>query len=112
MDGKGNARTYTWFGIRQRPYVGNILKDGFSEVLRRLEKIDQEQMESCAQAEEDFIETEATRPLWARYWEGNFSNEDFLRDDSRKRYDPRFASRFSRLVNLYITRRSRLLRAA
>ncbi len=105
LDGRGNARTYAWFSINRRPWMGNVLRDGFPSILSRLRRLQREQMEYCARAEEDFVETEAQRPLWARVWEGNFFSEEL------EEVDPHYREAFNRLANIYIRRQKKLMKA-
>ena len=107
LDGQGDVTTYMWFGGGKRPLIGNLFKDGFSKVKARLVKLEKQQMGYCARAEEDFIEMESGRPLWARSWEGNFWDEEL-----EEGFDKRHLDRFLELADLYAKRQRRLERAA
>ncbi len=106
LDGQGNLTTYFWFSTDRRIYVGNLLKDRFRKIKKRLIELEDEEPDVGSLELSDFCATEWQRPLWARYWEGAFMNEEF-----EGGFDKRYSDRFMKLTELYIKRRRRLLKA-
>jgi MoaA/NifB/PqqE/SkfB family radical SAM enzyme len=77
LDNSGNISNYSWFSGRERRVIGNIMKDGFQAVKKRLQEVDQKGWELDEKTEEDFLfAIIGERPIWARLWDGSYSFEE------------------------------------
>lgn len=99
LDTKGDVHFCTWFLQGKRKYLGNILKDGFKIVKKRIIQAD---AQGPLFDESSFIDTENDSPLWVRYaWEGNYFSEEI------EEMDLRYHEKFNYLSRLYLDRLKR-----
>jgi len=95
LDQDGDAYMATWFS-QGRKLIGNILKDGFKSVKLRAIR---EYAKGPFFHEEDFIDAEQDKPLWARAaWQGNYDAEEL------DMIDQKYNKRFVHLSRLYLDR--------
>ncbi|MCX6774825.1 MAG: radical SAM protein [DPANN group archaeon] len=80
INSKGDAKYYTWFAPR-RITVGNVLKDGFSAVIKNYKKVEKDFHDGGKP--EEFFGTLQCMPLFARLWEGNYAQEELDEVDGR-----------------------------
>lgn len=99
LDMNGEVYFSDWFSQGQRKSLGNILDEGF-EVVR--DKVMQAYAEGVLFDEPSFVDTENSKPLWARAaYEGNYDWEELERIDSK------YGERFIHLSQLYLNRLKR-----
>lgn len=92
INSKGDAKYYTWFAP-QRIKFGNIFKDGFSNVIKNYKKTEKDFQDGGKP--EEFFGTLQCMPLFARYWEGNYCEEEM------EEVDGRHAPKFYHLAKLW-----------
>jgi MoaA/NifB/PqqE/SkfB family radical SAM enzyme len=91
----GDVYMATWFSQGRKP-IGNLLEEGFKRVKDRAVR---EEAKGPFFDEEDFIDAEQDKPLWARAaWEGSYFSEEL--DDVKRKHHRKFVH----LSGLYLDR--------
>jgi MoaA/NifB/PqqE/SkfB family radical SAM enzyme len=106
LENNGDVCYYRWFSGRERRKIGNVIKDGFSTVIKTLRRVENDAALFDEKANEDFVNAINDRPLWARLWEGNYFEEEF------DEINPRYIPLFNRLQALYEKREKKLDQSA
>jgi len=91
INSAGDAKYYTWFAPNRITFA-NLFKDKFPAVIKKFENMEKEFGENRS---EDFFGTLQCMPLFAKYWEGNYLEEEM------EAVDGRHAPKFYHLAKLW-----------
>jgi MoaA/NifB/PqqE/SkfB family radical SAM enzyme len=91
----GDVGYYLFFSNRVRPFLGNVFKEKFDVIGRKLKEVDAKQMDYDKQAQEDWGAFLMDQPIWVRLYDGNF---DFEETDMIK---PRYLKKVLELERLF-----------
>jgi len=91
LNNSGQVNFYTWYSGTRRKVLGNILRNGFSEVGDRWERI--REMEEYD--EDEWVEAGLDMPLWARLYDGAYLTEEV------EGILPEYIAEVERLANLW-----------
>lgn len=98
----GDASYYTWFSGNIRRVLGNIVKEDFETVMKRLGEIEEKGLDYDGDSHDEFVEAINDGPLFARYWEGNYWIEEI--EEIKEEFFPLF----EKLYNLYAIRKAKM----
>lgn len=106
LENNGDVMFYAWFSGNERRVVGNLFRDGFQKVSAKWNEMDEKGLEYDAKAQEDWVAAKfGDVPLWARFWEGAYAQEDL------DAMHPRYHRKFGQLVDMYNQREEKMERS-
>lgn len=95
LDNSGDISFYSWFSTTKRRKIGNIFEEGFLEIRRKVKELEQKNWEFDDKGEGEFIDSSMNRPLWARFYDGDYSREEI------EKIDQEYMEDFLKLVEIY-----------
>ncbi len=95
LDNSGDISFYSWFSTRERRKIGNIFEDGFPKIRKKLEDLKNKNWELDNKSEEEFINSSLNKPLWARFYDGQYFQKEI------EKIDQEYIEDFLKLVGIY-----------
>jgi len=101
LDNSGDISFYTWSSGRKRRVLGNMIKDDFSVIRKRLKEVHESRWDFDEQTEDELITAMNDKPIWARLFDGNFFIEEI------EEISPEHHKTVAHLRDLYNVREAR-----
>jgi MoaA/NifB/PqqE/SkfB family radical SAM enzyme len=98
LDNSGNMSFYAWWSGRERRVIGNIHKDGFDTVVKKLTEVHEKAFGFDDKSMDEFNEATLDAPIWMRMRNGDFSMEEL------EGINPAYVSQIAHLAKLYLER--------
>jgi len=93
----GNISFYSWFSGTERRPIGNLLKESFSSIERKFQRLNEDELAFDGKTEDEWIEATCNSPIWVRLAQdcGAYSIEEV--EEVEERYLPLL----EKLVTIY-----------
>jgi MoaA/NifB/PqqE/SkfB family radical SAM enzyme len=94
INSTGDVKYYNSFS-KERPNrlkIGNILAENFSEIIKKFNEVEKN---GYSGSDEDFFGAHANLPIFARFYEGNFTDEEV------EQIQPKYIPKIKKLAHLW-----------
>lgn len=101
MDNSGDVSYYTWLSRKERRVIGNIMRDGYRTIRKRLQEVHEKDREFDDKTyDEEWWADVGDMPLWARLWDGSYFPQEI------EKIKPKFWGAVKELSELHTRRRA------